>query len=228
MSEFDYIVVRRPKRRTLCIRIKADNDIEVLAPRHVSDTDIARFVVSKSSWIRSKQTFNTDIRAPYRRKHFEHGEAFPLLGCDYPLQLICSEQPDIECAHGSLKVKLPDIRDKAAIEQQIERWYRVQAQTVLKDLCDEYSSVIGVQARSVGIKNYRCRWGSCHRDGRIYFNWRIIMAPETVVRYVVVHELCHLLHANHSKLYWQTVARHIPDYRRSTEWLKINGLALAL
>ena len=228
MSAPDYAIVRRPRRKTLCICIKPNNDIEVLAPLSISNSEIARFVVSKRDWIRGKQAFNTNVRMPYRPKHFKDGENFTLLGRDYMLQLCRSEEPCIEWIDGYLKLKLPDTGNPSAIERKIEHEYRIQAQAKIEELCVEYSSMIGVEPRSVGIKKYRSRWGSCHHDGRIYFNWRIIMAPEPVVRYVVVHELCHLLHANHSKAYWQTVASHVPDYRQNTEWLKINGLSLAL
>ncbi|MDX8407266.1 MAG: SprT family zinc-dependent metalloprotease [Mariprofundaceae bacterium] len=220
--------MRRPRRGTLCIRIRADNRIEVLAPSHVSRADISRFVISKSQWIQNKQAFNRDIRTQYQAKRFIDGESFKLLGHDCTLQLTCSQDARVVSGPGQLQVLLPDIGNREAVRQLVESWYRQQAQNILENLCASYSRDIGVQAASVGIKNYRSRWGSCHHDGRIYFNWRIIMAPEAVVRYVVVHELCHLLHANHSRAYWQTVESFMPDYKQSNAWLKIHGLGLDL
>jgi len=228
MTAPDYVVVRRPRRRTLCIRIKADNRIEVLAPSHISKAEISRFVVSKSKWIQNKQAFNTDVRTSYHPKHFVDGESFSFLGKDYTLHLKYSPEPGILCEPGLLQVLLPDIGNKETARQLVESWYQQQAQEKLEKLCTSHGRDVGVQPESVGIKNYRSRWGSCHHDGRIYFNWRIIMAPEAVVRYVVVHELCHLLHANHSRAYWQTVESFMPDYRQSNAWLKIHGLGLAL
>jgi len=212
----------------MCIRIKPDNRIEVLAPNHISKADISSFVISKRQWIEKKQAFNCHVRTPYQAKHFIDGESFKLLDQDYTLQLTSSQEPRAMSAAGLLQVSLADIGDKQAVRKLIESWYQQQAQELLTSLCASCSRDIGVQAASVAIKSYRSRWGSCHHDGRIYFNWRIIMAPESVVRYVVIHELCHLLHANHSRAYWQTVESFMPDYRHSKAWLNIHGLGLAL
>ena len=212
----------------MCIRIKHDNRIEVLAPSHISNADISSFVISKRQWIEKKQAFNRHVRTPYQAKDFIDGESFKLLGHDCTLRLTTSQEPRVMSAAGLLQVSLADIGDKQAVRKLIESWYQQQAQELLTSLCASCSRDIGVHAASVGIKNYRSRWGSCHHDGRIYFNWRIIMAPESVVRYVVIHELCHLLHANHSRAYWQTVESFMPDYRHCKAWLNIHGLGLAL
>jgi len=86
----------------------------------------------------------------------------------------------------------------------------------------------GSYTSSVDVKSYRSRWGSCHKDGRVYFNWRIIMAPHSVVDYVVVHELCHLVYHNHSAAYWKLVEHSYSDFRNAKTWLKMNGLSLTL
>jgi predicted metal-dependent hydrolase len=83
----------------------------------------------------------------------------------------------------------------------------------------------GVNPASVTVKNYKSRWGSCSTKGDISYNWRIILAPHSIVDYVVVHELCHMLEHNHSSKYWKHVERHVPNWRECREWLKHNELA---
>ena len=87
---------------------------------------------------------------------------------------------------------------------------------------------MNVKYNSVGIKNYKSRWGSCTAEGDITFNWKVIMAPNRIVDYVVVHELCHLIHHDHSPKFWREVERFMPDYLECKEWLKHNGSFLDL
>ena len=79
-----------------------------------------------------------------------------------------------------------------------------------------------------GNRTLVCSLESCHKDGRIYFNWRIIMAPHSVVDYVVAHELCHLTYHNHSPAYWKLLESILPDYREAKAWLKTNGKMLSV
>lgn len=89
-----------------------------------------------------------------------------------------------------------------------------------------YAKLIGVPPNAVGIKSFKSRWGSCHVNGNIMYNWKIIMAPNRIVDYVVVHELCHLKHHDHSPKFWKAVEKVILDYRDCKEWLKENGRSL--
>lgn len=87
---------------------------------------------------------------------------------------------------------------------------------------------MGVSPQSVGIKEYKSRWGSCSSSGDVSFNWRIIISPHHIVDYIVVHELCHLLEHNHGPKYWKHVERVIPNFNDCREWLKVNGERLAI
>lgn len=95
-----------------------------------------------------------------------------------------------------------------------EAFDRIQQRTAV------YSEIIGVQYNSIRIKDTKTRWGSCSSKGNLNFNFRIIMAPAQVMDYIIVHELCHLKHMNHSKEFWSTVAGYMPDYTVHKEWLK--------
>jgi len=228
MPDIDYTIVRRPRRKTLCISIRADNKVEVLAPAHMPAARISAFVQSKAGWIEKKQHFNSHIRTPHREKAFVSGEQFPLLGTDYTLHLEAAPRAGCTHSNGQLLIRHRDIENSSKTASLIETWYKQQATEVLTDLCRQYASHIGVEARSVGIKNYRSRWGTCHQDGRIYFNWRIVMAPKHVAAYVAVHEMCHLIHHNHSRAFWQLVQSIMPDYREAETWLKIHGVSLKI
>jgi hypothetical protein len=86
-----------------------------------------------------------------------------------------------------------------------------------------YANLIGVKPTKVVIKAQKSRWGSCNNKGELTFNWRLVFASEEVIDYVIVHELCHMIHMNHSKQFWDTVKAIVPDYKIRRDWLKAEG-----
>ena len=89
-----------------------------------------------------------------------------------------------------------------------------------------YARKIDVYPKKITVKSYKKRWGSCSYKEELSYNWKLIMAPEKIIDYVIVHELCHLIHFNHSKDYWEKVSKILPNYKTSKEWLKINQYLL--
>ncbi|ATX81789.1 hypothetical protein Ga0123462_0920 [Mariprofundus ferrinatatus] len=228
---FSYNVIRRPKRKTLSIVIRATNDVDVLAPSRMPLAVIDQFVSSKSIWIQRKLLFNREIRSQYRPKLFLAGETFKLL--DTPLRLATrAGKRGVELIDDKLVVTLPASLKAESREETIKRllvtWFRDQAENHFKQRSKVLSQLIGRTPASVATKHYKSRWGSCHHDGRIYFNWRLIMAPARIIDYVIVHELCHLIHHNHSTAYWSLVESIMPDFRSAKQWLKINGATLEI
>lgn len=100
---------------------------------------------------------------------------------------------------------------------------REQARMVLTEKTDYYKSILGVDYKRLRIGDQKTRWGSCSGKGTISYNWRLVLMPEKIIDYVVVHELCHLLEMNHSNNFWNHVSDIIPDYKISRKWLKENG-----
>ena len=228
MSEISYNIIRRVRRRTASIIIHADNRIDVLAPAGLSDSHIAAWVGSKQTWIERKLHFNTHTRSRYEAKTFRQDELFALLGREYALCVEPSTKRHTYLSGERLVCHTPAPDRSPALRRQITHWYQQYARQHMQQRVAYYATQTGLSPALVDIKNYRSRWGSCHPDGRIYFNWRIIMAPTHISDYVVVHELCHLQQHNHSPAYWQLVAAIIPEYRTARLWLKVNSLSLDL
>ncbi len=101
-----------------------------------------------------------------------------------------------------------------------------QCKKLLIPLLEEYSNRLGVTVACITIRNQKSRWGSCSSKGRLNFNCLLALTPEFVRRYVVIHELCHLRHMNHSKEFWSLVASQMPDYQLAKDWLKADGQKL--
>ncbi len=115
--------------------------------------------------------------------------------------------------------------EKAAL---LESFYRNKAREVLTDRVRYYQPFIGKPVRSISIRDQKTRWGSCSSKGGLNFNWRLILAPPAVLDYVVVHELCHLLHMDHSPAFWAEVAKLCPNYKECRKWLRDNGSTLRI
>jgi predicted metal-dependent hydrolase len=108
----------------------------------------------------------------------------------------------------------------------LERWYREQARLAISSVVAREAPRLRVGFRSLAIRDQRTRWGSCSAAGRLSFNWRLVLAPADVLAYVVVHELCHRLRADHSRAFWALVGEAWPTFRRDRAWLRIHGAEL--
>jgi predicted metal-dependent hydrolase len=110
----------------------------------------------------------------------------------------------------------------------LERWYRRMAKIEIAPRADRAAAQLGRSYTTLSIRGQRTRWGSCSAAGALSFNWRLLLAPETVLDYVVWHEVCHLEVMNHSPHFWSLVAAHCPDYRADAAWLRRHGATLVL
>ncbi len=230
MLGFEYEIIRRPKRRTACISVKADNAVIVTVPARLAQKQIDQFVQTKSGWIQGKLRANHEMREKFRSKQYVSGETFSYLGRTYRLKLIEGKAEPVRLIRGRLVVQLPSLDSGKArdvkIVGQLTNWYQEHALRHLREKTARIAECIGVTPSGIRVKSYKSRWGSCHVDGHIFYNWRIIMAPHSVIDYLVVHELCHLVHHNHSPAFWKLVESTMPDYRQAKAWLKENGPGL--
>lgn len=109
------------------------------------------------------------------------------------------------------------------VQALVQAFYERQLNRYLFEWLPFWAERIGVQPNKVQIKTYKARWGSCDTKGRLQFNWRLAMLPAKVVEYVLIHELCHLVHFNHSSSFWSLVSSHCPNYREYRYWLREYG-----
>lgn len=139
----------------------------------------------------------------------------------------CFSFGKVEFHREQLKVRLPATVATANrlvyCSQQIENWLKAQARTALNLEAFNLGRKFGFTYKNVAIKDTRSRWGSCSCKTNLNFNWRLIMAPPEVLRYVVVHETAHLQEMNHSDRFWTIVQSRCPDFRKHQDWLKRNG-----
>lgn len=231
-EQFNYPVTvkRTGRRKTVAIRI-AEGSVHLTVPMRLSEKRITLLIAQKDNWIRKKLAQDAE-KPQLRLRAFVSGEIFPYLGKDYRLELSAGARGEVRLKHGRLRLTVPEKLQgesgRQYIKNQLARWYRDRATGWLDVKTREFSGQLGVQPTHVEVKYFKSRWGSCSMDGTIKFNWRIIMAPHRIVDYLVVHELAHLVHHNHSPDYWRTVEHSLPNYRELRRWLKEKGAFLSL
>ncbi len=218
------------KRKSMTILVEAPDKVTAIVPIRTSQAVIMEKVQAKASWIIKKLEYFKNFQQSHIPKEFVDGESFLYMGEDYQLQVeqdISLGRPEVKLKQGRLYVCTPT-RDKKTIESALEGWYRQRAKEEIQERINYYKQKISKDFNRVLIKDQKKRWGSCSSKGNLNFNWRIVMAPLTVMDYVIIHEMCHLVHLNHSKDFWNLVAEINPDYKNQKEWLKKNGVWMSL
>jgi predicted metal-dependent hydrolase len=213
------------KRKTLCIQIKPSGEVTVLSPIGKSEKEIREVVQSKSKWIAKKRIEMKEMDSLKSDNQYVSGEVFPYLGNEYSLQIIEDEKykrPKVEILCGKIFIYTAKGKpDK--IQLALENWYRKKALENITDRIAYYQFYFDVEPTQLVVKKQRKRWGSCTSKYKLLFNFRCVMLPLTVLDYIVVHEMCHMVHLNHSQEFWKLVGTILPDYKQRKEWLKYNG-----
>ena len=163
-------------------------------------------------------------------REWVNGETFLYLGSAYRLSLIAGQDADLKLKDGRfcLKRELIDKGGEATARKVFEVFYIEKGLERIKGRVDYYSPKVGVKPLTVAVKELGYRWASCAKDGKLAFHWKCMMAPPKIIDYMVVHELCHLHHRNHSDAFWNEVDKVMPDYRERKMWLKKHGAGLDL
>lgn len=218
-------VVRTKRKKTVSVKVK-EGKVSVVVPRSLSNIRIEELVTKKTRWIREKLQLHRES-IPVKPKEYVSGECFSYLGRNYRLKVENGKPKSVRLKNGRLIVTLPGgAKSPDKVKDALVQWYRIHADQKLQEKVDRYAKILGVQPASVGIKTFKSRWGSCSNTGHVLFNWKIIIAPNRIVDYVVAHELCHLIEHNHSPRYWKCVEGVFPDHRECKDWLRIQGRQL--
>ena len=219
-------VVRTKRRKTASIKV-IDGAVQAIVPRTLSDARVAELIQKRAPWIRRKLGEQSQA-VTTKPKEYVSGESFTYLGRNYRLKVLRGTDREVKLKGGYLEIRVSKNSNGTDIRNALVEWYEEHALDRLTEKTHRYAGIMGVTPHSISVRDYRSRWGSCSLDGRISYNWRIIIAAHRIVDYVVVHELCHLEHPNHSPAYWKSVTREVSDYDVCRQWLKIHAGELAI
>lgn len=207
----------REDRKTLGITISPDKQIIVKAPKTKSDEDIYEKLRRKASWISRQIKYFDSLPPSVKERQFVSGETHKYLGKQYRLKVIRSDEKKVCLKGGYIRVLIPDVSDKKRIEILLNKWYRKQADKRFRIYLKECYSIIqkyDVPYPDLYIQKMKTRWGSCSINGRITLNINLIKHSSLSIKYVIMHELCHLKYHNHNKDFYQLLKRVMPDWEK--------------
>lgn len=216
--------IYRSNRKTLSLSILKDGQIVIKAPLRMSEETIAKFVQSKQNWIREKLAFLQNNKQKY--DDVIAYKKFLLFGNRYDLKL-CSVKK-IQTSQEEMCIYMPATTDQSKILAKLKAWYKKYAKTILEQRVEYLSNLMKIAPKSIKINDTKGRWGACNSRGVISFNFRVIMLDPSIIDYVIVHELCHLVEMNHSKRFWNLVYSFLPNAGAEKQKIKEYGFLLTI
>ncbi|WP_345799193.1 SprT family zinc-dependent metalloprotease [Neptuniibacter sp. CAU 1671] len=209
--------VIRSRRKTASLQVTASG-VQVRVPYQVTQQWVDQWLASKQSWIEQQyarvQQFVVEI---------EQGALLPYKGAFLVLSWVHGQRSRVVLQGQQLLVTVAAKTDQTEADQVrgiVKRWYKKQALSILPQRLEFWRQKLQKEITGLKVRDYKRRWGSCSSQGEIALNWRLLMASPTLQDYVMIHELCHLEHFDHSPKFWRAVAQHCPEWRVSREQLK--------
>lgn len=208
------------RRRSVALQIR-DGQLTVLAPAGVAKQQIDGFILHKQQWVARHLQLQQQAAVP---PDYLLAGLLPLLDEKLQLKVVSDSCSAVSRDGQTLWLQLSNRVSTARRRQkQLEllgAWYQQQAELWFAARVAYWQQQMQVQASAVHIKNWQSKWGSCTSKGLLSFNWRLMLAPCWVADYVVVHELAHLSHMDHSSAFWQRVAKFYPEFKQAKQWFK--------
>ena len=206
--------VKFSKRKTLGIKVHPTGDVEVLAPIDTSSEAIEQRVLRRAQWIVRQQNYFKELGERSPEKRFISGESHYYLGRQFLLRVEEGKPNSVRYKGRYFEVICTP---KSKAKELMKEWYRIHAKCNFVEYAEPIIARFekyGVTPTSLYIQEMENRWGSCTPKGKIILNTRLIMAPRPCIEYVITHELCHLLHPDHTKAFWELLQKEMPDWER--------------
>ena len=203
----DSYTLTRSHRKTLAVHIR-DGSVEVRAPLKCPQSEIDRFLASKQAWITGKLVISRELAEQKKSFTLDYGDTILFCGVLY----LVAARAGARAGFDGEQFYMPPNLTPDQIKATCIKIYRRLAKTHLAERVAIFATQMGITPAAIKITGAKTRWGSCSSRKNINFSWRLIMAADNVIDYVVVHELAHIIHMNHSKRFWAVVEAILPDY----------------
>lgn len=227
--ELSYEIIRS-RRATVDIVVERDGRVVVRVPQAIPHQRIEDLVEAKQYWIYKTLAEWRDLNATRVLREYRNGEGFFYLGRSYRLSLVTGQNEPLLLKGGRfwLRRDLVDRGEVAGAKAAFRDYFIARGLERIRERLRYYAPMVGVKPQRVDVRELGHRWASCSPRGNLAFHWKCMMAPSTIIDYIVVHELCHFHHLNHTEAFWNEVDKVLPAYRERKEWLKKNGAAMDL
>jgi predicted metal-dependent hydrolase len=221
-EEYHVEIYRRARQRTLNLRVKSEGRLSVSCARGVSKREIFGFISEQRDFIHRCLKDLAEHRRRFPLKKFESGEKFLFEGVRLELQIVWGWNERIRVSRNPhvLEMVAPLTSTREDRKKALFNYYKKMAKPVLLEGVRDLAERMDLYPRSVSIRGQTTRWGSCTSRGDLNLNWKLIAVPFHVLEYVLIHELAHLRHMNHSEKFWALVEKHCPDFKSAKRWLR--------
>jgi len=206
----------------MTLRIDRQGTVVIRAPSYTVKREIDQFFEQNKSWVAKQLAEKRAIARQCKPKKFVSGEEFLFLGKPYPLHVKDTNGKVATLSFSSRGFTLP--RSHAAKARNLFIiWYKTKAWEKITEKVLYFSRKLGLTPRGIRIITARSQWGSCWPDNGLSFNWKLVMAKDPIIDYIVAHELFHIKEKNHSARFWDALESFMPDYKERKAWLDDNG-----
>jgi hypothetical protein len=224
-----YTLKTSQRAKNLRLKIDLENGLMVIVPEMYDPGSLDQVLIEKQGWILNKLAYFAKVQKDISAAGIKPGKNILYRGHEYQVEVQAKKTAAcaVEIEDGKMVVVLDEGsgKDSAVV---LERWLKSMARLLINQRIRVVNNILNLHFNRVAIRGQKTRWGSCSRLGNLNFNWRLVMAPLSVMDYVVAHELLHLVEPNHSKKFWALVENVCPDYKDSRDWLKKNGHRLKI
>ena len=216
LGDLQFRVRWSSRRKTLGLTVERDGSLTLAAPTACPEDRLIAFAKSRTFWVYTQLAKRDLLHRSHPAKEFANGEGFPYLGRNYRLLLVDPDEGDpIRLMEGRLQMHRDRIPDGGEL---LQGWYTRLGKVWLRDRVRRLAAQAGLEPPGIHVQDLGFRWGSCGRNGRLYFHWKVMTLPPSLVEYIVAHELAHLREPHHNPAFWRVLGHLLPDYevRRDT------------
>jgi predicted metal-dependent hydrolase len=219
------IKITKSRRKTISIYVERDGSVVALVPEHLSEDEVAGIIKTKEYQIHRNLAQWTQLNEAKVEREYVNGQSFLYLGRNYRLQLVEEKLGEVVLKNGYF---LLSKQEKLKAKDLFINLYKEKLKEKITPIIARYKAQMNVEPIDVKIMELQNRWASCTIKGNLNFHWKCAMAPIDVLNYIVVHELAHLIHPNHSSEFWNTVDKVLSNYDSQVKWLRLNGAGMDL
>ena len=228
VRDIQYSLMPGTDRNTTDIVIERNGEIVVRPPMRMQPEQVDEIVESKRLWIYRNLAEWRDLNSARTVREWVSGETFLYLGRNYRLKLVSDQKETLKILDGRfcLRRDIIEREGPSGAKMEFRRFYKRKGLQRIAERVPLFSSKIGVTPDKISVKEIGHKWGACTARRNLMFHWKCMMAPSKVLDYIVVHELCHLKHRNHTDVFWNEVDKVMPDYQERKAWLRENGASM--
>ncbi|WP_373284255.1 M48 family metallopeptidase [Priestia taiwanensis] len=217
--------IKHKNRTSIRILIDSLGNLEIHVPKGTTEEAIQHFLKGKWDIIEQKVREVKERQNGPKQRNYDEGETFLYLGRNYPIQINhdTTISQDYVVFEGDTLYVYVNVLEDEKVKQALRHFYYKQCKALVEESIAFYQSYFKMKPRSIRITDSKKNWGTCDGERKLTFNWRLAMAPREVLDYVVVHEMCHMMHMNHDRSFWRLVGKIMPDYKEKERWLAVSN-----